>query len=1247
MATLEQECIELAAKFKQLLPSDDFILTTRDNNIMNRRFLAVKNFNDGIRDFKQGKFDSAKSNFMKAVEDEKELWRLAKENEVLPKEERGTLSYVRGPVVDVPEKPKNLLDNIEDWWNDRRIRRGVKDAVGAQEQTKKDMLKEAERAQKEWKKQFSKLKQVRGEQVEYLPERTPKKEGFQPSLTERQQLALPAPKKMLALPPPSSNRVIPMGANAGVNTLPSSGVPIRTWPPEAQYSKTFHPSNDEAIELARKYFSRMPPDQREAMIEGIANAVGKGDTTYGIYTNRYGIDEGDKEKIGAAVSLAKELGIEMGEWVFQEGADTAITPMRKIERRRESAPRTSPEEEERLIRAGLKSPSTPIAKAREPPAPSESRREEKEPEKGDDNWGTIAGTVKDNKGNELEDVAYVQVDSPFISRAITVPTDDKSTYEITVPTRRGGLQYSVTVTAENYKKARPKRVNVSPGVTTPADFQLDPDEEAFKKKHEAEKEKREGEREKKSFWGKRDKEAKEGRGFPLLSPRWWSGMKTKDPQTGEEYTQYNWPRVLIALGLTLFFFFALYRPTFSALGQDLGWANWMIPIIFGVLMFYTVPSFGRKTDMGPFLIACVYGIGSWVGLTFFTRGVGHASFIQWGVPLAMYLIGYNLTKRKKIAGGVIAMLPIIFVGGIITLTYNLVSSGDAFQLETYLKTFDVLRLVGVSQHSIDNMKDGVRSALSYLNFKAVEPGKPEAKKIGGFEAIQVKFGTQSNNYQLPTLYARSEYTLPITVTNPNKLETSAVVKDFRIQDAVMNNGTANRFLCGGKESCPAGYLPKIVDGSASCCIDKNCIPAEKFVEKLGDIKPEEQTVLTIEFKGKSQNDFKSGDKVDCRFILNSPLAPAYFTVPFEDKKAGSKVQDCLQVCVEGGAYVVKSHNDLYGSDDTIDPSYSTYYPDSLECGCKMKQYANVLDNMCNIENNMANIQLRSIYDFNVEGKGELILLKSPSDNKIAPKPSITSSSGPLTVTTYFVPSINSFDGKLQAKNVFIDIKNDGDGAATISDLTINSKSLQNLPISLDDKGKIKITKCSPSPDVFQKLQIDKDTTTIICTLDINQDAFPIEGSYNTIPAIVDIKYSYSEVHSTSTPIRKVFIPPEVTDRDKIQELENTYRTLPYYCPSDLATYCSYSYSQISFSQVPAVKGSQVKAFSDFNFACNNRNLQLKLDSCESTTSLGQCTIKDGTCTVDSFKAPDKEGTYQFVLCDNTHTTYHFSTLTVS
>ncbi len=908
-------------------------------------------------------------------------------------------------------------------------------------------------------------------------------------------------------------------------------------------------------------------------------------------------------------------------------------------------PDAEAETRRRLESAGLVSPyGQPQPTAAQPTREPErvaAAGSERESEERDDNMGIIRGVIKDKSGHELEDVVYVQIESPFLSRPIPTATDENSTYQSRVPTRPGGLDYLVTVTdAGNYKKPRPKRVEVFPGKEAVVNFELDQDEELFKKKRGEDEAKRLG----KTWMGREKLKAKEGSGFNILSIDWWMGRGHYENEGA------HWPRFVVALGLTLFFYFALYRPTFSALGQNLGWANWMIPIVFGILMFYTVPPlFGKeKKNISPFIMACVYGIGSWVGLTFFTNGVGHASFIQWGVPLAMYLIGFNLTKKKGISGSVVGMLPIIFIGGIITLAYTLVSSGDAFQIETYLKVFDVLRLVGIPQHSIDTMKDGVRSTLGALAFNSAAPEKPQAKKIGGFEAIQVRFGTQSNNYQLPTLYARSEYTLPITVANPNKLETSAVVEDFRISDIVMYNGSSNRLLCGGEMTCPAGSISNISDGSAKCCADGVCKPAEKYVKKIGDIRPEDEQVLTVDFRGKTISDPTGSKQVDCRFVLNSGLAPLDFKVPFENKDTGKTSQDCSITCGNVGGAIVRSRNSnlhLTPLVDELDTSYYTYHPVTNECGCRIKQYNNELDNLCHVENSRTTIELSSTYNFNVQGKGELILLKSYQDKKIAPRPAITSSAGPLTVTTYFVPDINSLDGKLQARNMFIDIRNDGDGTANILEFKINSKQLtQSIP--LDDSGKIIITKCSPDP---QKLLIDKDTATIICSIEMNADDLVKEGNYKTIPAIIDMKYNYSELHSTSTPVKKVFIPAEVTSPEKIQELKNTYETLPYYCPSDLATYCKYSYSEINLMPKSSVaKGSALNATSTFNKVCDDNHLELRTNSCKSTEDkLGQCTVKDGTCDIKNFNAPEKEGDYQLVLCDGGSTTHHIGTLKVS
>jgi len=185
----------------------------------------------------------------------------------------------------------------------------------------------------------------------------------------------------------------------------------------------------------------------------------------------------------------------------------------------------------------------------------------------------------------------------------------------------------------------------------------------------------------------------------------------------------------------------------------------------------------------------------------------------------------------------------------------------------------------------------------------------------------------------------------------------------------------------------------------------------------------------------------------------------------------------------------------------------------------------------------------------------LILVKTDADKKLAPKPSITSSAGPLTVTTYFVSDIHVFEpGKTATKNMFIEIKNDGKGTGKITGMSINGYGVPDLvsgvirfiPLLIEnDTRKVALTSCSPDPKV---LSVGEDPVTVVCSL-APQDATVVSGSYRTVPVIIDVDYTYTQTHSTTVGIKKESIPEGVTDIEQIIELDTTFKPLPYYCPN--------------------------------------------------------------------------------------------------
>ncbi len=711
--------------------------------------------------------------------------------------------------------------------------------------------------------------------------------------------------------------------------------------------------------------------------------------------------------------------------------------------------------------------------------------------------GKIRGVIKDKTTKKaLEDPASVSAISPLLGNPLTVPTDKDSIYEIDVPAKEGGISYTVIASATGYKQPRAQRIVVQPGQTVSLDFELEPEKTKL------------GENVKKHA------PILSGN-LPGLNPRTWLRI------LNFEWFTKNLIRIALALGLTLLIYFAIYRPIFSAAGQNLGFVNWMIPVLLFFILFFTLPKSTDTTNLAPFILASGFAIGTWIALTFFTKGVGRASFIQWGIPMAVYLITYFTAKKEHGTRTVlIAILPLLLLIGGILLFVNLFTNGSLTNMETYLKPIDGLRLFGVPQDNIDDIKDGIRQMLSWLGFIGSKPSTPIAEKIGGFEAIQLKFGSKFNDFTLPTLFARLDYTLPVTVINPNKFDTKLVVRDFTLDDIFLLNKSTERILCG---SAPSETTPNVQTG----------------IINLRDINPEEEKIITIDFKGKSTNGI-SDTITDCRNVLNyknrppNSMFPATVLIPMSESDS-IKCKDTNEgACIE---VLDKFYIDFgITSQATSTDVEARYLNNQGACECKVNRYHNILDNLCFFSNDNAEVTVTSNYSFVVQGTGELILVRTESDIKNAPDPKITSSAGPLTITTYFVSDahVPQPPSAPKTRTIFIQVNNDGEGTARISSLKINN----DQPFD-----GITVSNCSPNPN---NIIIREQATTITCGVNI-PSSVELTGPYKTIPIIVDVNYTYSQAHKTTIKVNKEFISDSVNDQQS-QELDEAFKGLPYYCP---------------------------------------------------------------------------------------------------
>lgn len=813
-------------------------------------------------------------------------------------------------------------------------------------------------------------------------------------------------------------------------------------------------------------------------------------------------------------------------------------------------PEKEAETKERLAKlpgGGLLSPSTPIEEARRrpapptevptgrPPAPPEGRDEGGDIPVGEP--GEITGKVvnsDNNKGIEGAQVGAYAAPQGFYD---ITQTDDKGVYILNAPS---GRRYRLQATASGYRTTSIMSPRVEAGKPVTADsIKMKPEKKELRGMKRLKKD------------------------VPVFNGDWWFGRGDYEGQNGSI-------RLGLALALTGLLFFLFYRPFFDAIGLSNFIFDWVIPwMITPFLMFFVVSSkFTNDPNWGPIIFAGVVATGllilvATVAPPFLKEKFFSTSYFWAGSWLAIFLFVANASPKEKqgMVKTLITYGGILLILGTLFLIWNLIASGDAFKIETYIKTLDVLKLVGVPQETVDGIKDGIRNTLSFLQFKGAEPLKPEAKKIGGFEAIQLKFGSRYNEFLLPTLFARMDYTLPITVANPNKLDTKLLVEDFDISDAFLMSSDG-KVICGGD----------VVKDEQNNLV--STIPV-----KMDKINPEEEKLTTIEFKGKTTQENGNpltnvvGATVDCRNVLkkDEPLSPATFKQFAKEvlkecgddrdifiDVGGAEItrQQCRNnVCEQECSLTVDNFNAKYGlPSQTADPSGDQIYPQTSKyiesegvCECKAKRYYNVMDEMCFFKNDNAKVTLTSSYKFKVQGKGELIVVKTDADRKLAPKPVITSSAGPLTVTAYFVSDIDVIESKTKARNMFIDIKNDGEGTAKITGLKINSVNIpsqQSIPLLSPYKN---IIKCSPDPT---RVPIGKESITVICSLveDQAQASSVLTGSYRTAPVIIDVDYTYSQFHSTSVKVKKEVIPDEVVDQGQVRELNKNFYTLPYYCP---------------------------------------------------------------------------------------------------
>ncbi|MEM7825200.1 MAG: hypothetical protein QXO27_04480, partial [Candidatus Aenigmatarchaeota archaeon] len=177
------------------------------------------------------------------------------------------------------------------------------------------------------------------------------------------------------------------------------------------------------------------------------------------------------------------------------------------------------------------------------------------------------------------------------------------------------------------------------------------------------------------------------------------------------------------------------------------------------------------------------------------------------------------------------------------------------------------------------------------------------------------------------------------------------------------------------------------------------------------------------------------------------------------------------------------------------------------------------------------------YNFFVVGNGEFGFVQTEKDLKLLPKPKITTSAGPLSLTVYFLPSyvINEKDTGRDVR-MFLNLKNDGSGDAEIKDISIVQNLQDNAQVKFETDS---IESCLSELKSSGKIRVSAgESWGKSCSLGYPSVSGQT-GPFATIPITVNMKYSYEEVISRTVRIKKItFDPNEGED----------YSNVPGYCP---------------------------------------------------------------------------------------------------
>jgi hypothetical protein len=450
-------------------------------------------------------------------------------------------------------------------------------------------------------------------------------------------------------------------------------------------------------------------------------------------------------------------------------------------------------------------------------------------------------------------------------------------------------------------------------------------------------------------------------------------------------------------------------------------------------------------------------------------------------------------------GGIFALIIAVVVGGI--FGYKFFPESAKAEIGKYFKTLSCMFSGDYQQCMISEQT-------------------PEAEKVGGYQAVTIQFGSKYNDYIVPTVYANdiSGYYLPITVSNPNPEENKELtVENFSIKSSFWSDdpGVPDNHHEGDVDMIGGSNL-KIMCGFADTCNETNNVECQKLLPGI-----DKEIILRFE---------------DGNGSANCPSA--------SDFKIRISDSECKGMCNNGTIDQTCSENTTCANDlcesKCKAPEYKfldfvncTY--DANQKKCVFERNKNNFSELCSEKfGESTTVKFLVNYSFFVVGNGEFGFVQTEKDLKVLPKPKITTSAGPLSLTVYFLPSyiINEKNTGREIR-MFLNLKNDGGGDAVVNNINITQNIQDTAQVRFDQNN---FNSCLNG----EKIRVSSDESWgKSCNLGILSVSGQT-GPFATIPITVSMKYSYEETISKSIPIKKVSFDPI-----KQSEFVGT----PGYCPT--------------------------------------------------------------------------------------------------